>query len=77
MDMFDFNELVKRVIKYLVEGIVVALVAFAVPKKSLNVEEVVIIALTAQRLPIGWIIIFSTLFVIVGGRHKVINPTYC
>tara|TARA_B100000282_G_scaffold248437_1_gene192257 strand:- start:1323 stop:1571 length:249 start_codon:yes stop_codon:yes gene_type:complete len=45
--MFDFNELVKRVIKYLVEGIVVALVAFAVPKKSLNVEEVVIIALTA------------------------------
>ena len=46
-DMFDFNELVKRVIKYLVEGIVVALVAFAVPKKSLNVEEVVIIALTA------------------------------
>ena len=47
MDMFDFNELVKRVVKYLVEGIVVALVAFAVPKKSLNVEEVVIIALTA------------------------------
>jgi hypothetical protein len=46
-DMFDFNELVKRVIKYLVEGIVVALVAFAVPKKSLNIEEVVIIALTA------------------------------
>jgi|TARA_Y100000992_G_C20962646_1_gene348933 hypothetical protein len=45
--MFDFNELVKRVIKYLVEGIVVALVAFAVPKKSLNIEEVVIIALTA------------------------------
>mgnify|MGYP006418151759 FL=1 len=45
--VFDFQELVKRVVKYLVEGIVVALVAFAVPKKSLNVEEVVIIALTA------------------------------
>lgn len=45
--VFDFQELVKRVVKYLVEGIVVAIVAFAVPKKQLNVEEVVIIALVA------------------------------
>ena len=45
--MFDLNELVKRAIKYLIEGLVVALAAFAIPKKQLNVEEIVIIALTA------------------------------
>jgi ABC-type Co2+ transport system permease subunit len=45
--MFDFSELIKRAIKYIVEGIIVALAAYAIPKKSLNVEEVVIIALTA------------------------------
>ena len=44
---FDFSELIKRVIKYLVEGIMVAIAAFAIPKKSLNLEEVVIIGLTA------------------------------
>ena len=45
--MFDFGELVKRAIKYIIEGVMVAIAAFAIPKKSLNVEEVVIIALTA------------------------------
>ena len=44
---FDFPELIKRAIKYIVEGIIVALAAYTIPKKSLNVEEVVIIALTA------------------------------
>jgi hypothetical protein len=44
---FDFAELIKRAIKYLVEGLVVAIVAVLVPKKTLNVEEVIIIALTA------------------------------
>jgi ABC-type Co2+ transport system permease subunit len=44
---FDFAELVKRAIKYIVEGIMVAIAAYAIPKKTLNVEEVVIIALTA------------------------------
>ncbi len=47
MSGFDFSELIKRAIKYIVEGIIVALAAYAIPKKSLNVEEVVIIALTA------------------------------
>ena len=45
--MFDLNELVKRDIKYLIEGLVVALAAFAIPKKQLNIEEIIIIALTA------------------------------
>jgi ABC-type Co2+ transport system permease subunit len=45
--MFDLSELVKRAIKYLIEGLVVAVVATIVPRKQLNVEEIVIIALTA------------------------------
>ena len=40
-------ELVKRIIKYLVEGLMVAIAAYAIPKRSLNVEEIVLIALTA------------------------------
>ena len=47
MSGIDFSELVKRAIKYIVEGIMVASAAFAIPKKSLNIEEIVIIALTA------------------------------
>jgi hypothetical protein len=44
---FDLKELVKRVVKYLVEGFIVAIVAIVVPKKSLCIEEIVIISLTA------------------------------
>ena len=45
--LLDLGELIRRVVKYLVEGIMVAIAASAIPKKSLNVEEGVIIALTA------------------------------
>ena len=48
MAAFDFSELIKRVIKYIIEGIIVALAAYVIPKKSLNIEEVVIIALSAS-----------------------------
>jgi ABC-type Co2+ transport system permease subunit len=44
---FDFNELVKRAIKYLVLGLVIAVVAFSIPKQRLKVEEVVVIGLSA------------------------------
>ena len=43
----DFGELVKKAIKYLVEGLVVAFVAVIVPRKPLNAEEIIIIALIA------------------------------
>ena len=46
-DMVDLGELGRRAIKYLVEGVMVALAAYAIPKRSLNVEEVLLIALTA------------------------------
>lgn len=47
---FDFGELVKRAIKYLVEGFVVAIVAILVPRKPLNAEEIIIISLTAAAV---------------------------
>jgi ABC-type Co2+ transport system permease subunit len=45
--MFDIMELIKRIIKYLVEGLMVSLVAYAIPKQSLKLEEISLIALTA------------------------------
>lgn len=45
--LINVAELVRRVIKYLVEGLMVAIAAYAIPKRSLNVEEIVLIALTA------------------------------
>ena len=45
--MIDVVELVKRIIKYLVEGLMVAIACYAIPKYSLNLEEIALIALTA------------------------------
>ena len=45
--VFDLSEFVKRVIKYLVEGLMVAIVAFVIPQKPLKMEEIAIIALMA------------------------------
>ena len=43
----DINELLKRAIKYLVEGLMVAIEAYAIPQKRLKIDEVALIALTA------------------------------
>lgn len=45
--IINVGELVKRIIKYLVEGLMVAIAAYAIPKRSLNIEEIILIALTA------------------------------
>ena len=47
MSCFDFSELLKRAIKYIVEGVMVAIAAYAIPKKALNIEEIVVIGLMA------------------------------
>tara|TARA_B100000424_G_C22494574_1_gene287003 strand:+ start:65 stop:316 length:252 start_codon:yes stop_codon:yes gene_type:complete len=44
---FGMGELVKRAIKYLVEGLMVAIVAFVIPQKPLKYDEIAIIALMA------------------------------
>ena len=46
--LFDVNELIKRAIKYLIEGLIVAICAFAIPKKSLNIEEIISLSLAAS-----------------------------
>ena len=43
----DLRELMRRACKYLVEGLMVAIAAFAIPKKSLNLDEIALIALVA------------------------------
>lgn len=45
--MLDLGELLRRAIKYLVEGLMVALAAYAIPKRSMNMDEIALIALTA------------------------------
>ena len=44
---FDFSEVLKRVIKYLIEGLVVATAAFLIPKKTPGLEEILVLALVA------------------------------
>jgi ABC-type Co2+ transport system permease subunit len=46
-EIIDLGELLRRVVKYLVEGLMVAIAAYAIPKKSLNLDEVLLISLTA------------------------------
>lgn len=43
----NINELVKLIIKYIIEGLAVAVCAYTIPKKRLLVEEIVLIALMA------------------------------
>lgn len=43
----DAKELVRKAVTYIVEGLVVAIAAFALPKKKLELEEVVMIACVA------------------------------
>jgi hypothetical protein len=47
MQMIDLGELVRRAVKYIVEGVMVAIAAYAIPKRTLNFDEVALIALTA------------------------------
>jgi ABC-type Co2+ transport system permease subunit len=41
------NEIVKKAIKYIVEGVIVAFASYVIPKQSLKLEEVTVIALVA------------------------------
>ena len=45
--IIDFPELIKRLVKYVFEGLIVAIAAFEIPKQSLNFEEIGLLALTA------------------------------
>ena len=43
----DASDLARRAIKYLVEGLAVAVAAFYIPKRKMHAEEIVMIAVTA------------------------------
>lgn len=45
--MFDMGDLVGRFVKYAIEGLAVAIVAYVIPGKTLRVSEIGMIALTA------------------------------
>lgn len=45
--MLNLREAMKRIIKYLVEGLMVAIAAFAIPKQSLKIDEIALLALVA------------------------------
>ena len=46
----DSQEMFKRVVKYIMEGLVVGLVCFILPSKSLKAEEALMIALVAAAM---------------------------
>lgn len=46
-DLFDVSEFVKRVIKYLVMGLMISITAYALPRRNLSIDEICLIALTA------------------------------
>jgi hypothetical protein len=46
----SINELVSRIVKYLVEGLVVAVAAIFIPKKSLPLDEVMTLAVLAAAV---------------------------
>ena len=43
----DMSDILRRAIKYIVEGLMVAIAAFAIPKQSMKFDEIALIALTA------------------------------
>ena len=43
---FNIQEIVKRALKYLIEGFAVAVAAYYIPKKKMSFEEVIMIAIT-------------------------------
>ena len=48
--IFDFSEFMRKVIKYLILGAVVSVVSALLPKKSMNIEEIVVIGVTAAAV---------------------------
>jgi threonine/homoserine efflux transporter RhtA len=47
MSGFDLAEFIKRIVKYLVLGLIVAVISYIIPKKSLNIEEIAVVALSS------------------------------
>jgi ABC-type Co2+ transport system permease subunit len=46
----DLQEVVKRAVKYLIEGAAVAIALYLIGKDKLNIEEILLVALTAAAV---------------------------
>ena len=46
--MLNSEEIMKRVIKYIIQGLMVAIACYAIPKQTLRLEEIGLIALIAS-----------------------------
>lgn len=47
---FDTQEMFTRVVKYLIEGLVVGIVASILPEKPLSLDKIVLLGLTAAAM---------------------------
>jgi ABC-type Co2+ transport system permease subunit len=43
----DFGDLVQRIVKYLIEGLAVAIAAYFLPNRKLKLQEIALVSLTA------------------------------
>jgi len=66
--MIGARELMTRLCKYIIEGFVVAIAAWVIPKSNPNVEEVVIIGLTAAAT-LAILDMFAPSVVVAGVRQ--------
>ena len=46
----DIQEMIKRIIRYLIEGGAVALAAYYIPQKKMDLKEIAMIAITAAAV---------------------------
>ena len=46
MIAIDTQEIIKKVLKYFIEGLAVAVAAFAIPNRKLKLEEIIAIAMS-------------------------------
>ena len=46
----DWAEVVRRALKYLFEGLAVGLACYLIPKKKMNMEEILMVAITAAAV---------------------------
>lgn len=47
---FDYQEMFTRVVKYLIEGLVVGIVASILPEKPLSMDKIILLGLTAAAM---------------------------
>lgn len=50
MDQLNLQEVITRALKYLIEGFAVALAAYYIPRRRMNLQEIAMIAVTAAAI---------------------------